>query len=187
MNNLELHYSNPVEFNGVIFQSVVQSKIFIPILPTKADFQLGINVTNQTSIVFCFKYKTYFELSNNFPIMLIAPDGNKIKPSGYNQSILGLVDETYYLVESEETVYFSLESRLYRCLSQLTIAIRYSDQFGFIYFPNLKHGIYKIGLSYIFRPDLPQEFSNENISLGAWSGSVSLPLVEFKLVLPLEK
>lgn len=180
MKHFQLNYSNPVEVNGVIFQSVVQSKIFIPIITTRVPFKLGINVTNKTRTILCFTRDVYPPLSSKNFCELIDGKGNLVKSSIDPVGILRLEGELSYLVPSQETIFLPLENLLYKKIDEVRIDIRYR-QSDFLSFNNLKPGKYKIRLSCKFTDYVPREYIRKKDSLEPWSSLVNLPPVEFEI------
>ncbi|MEL4894004.1 hypothetical protein [Crocosphaera sp. Alani8] len=184
---ISLNRSNPVEINGVRFETEIQSIIKIPILPGRSiPVILGIGVTNKTST--CLYFPRVDSLmfpncidSNN---RIIEGDSDMLRPR--------VKGKPYYLVSLGEREFFSYESFLSRGFFQTPRVMSfcqlqfkfYNEAGGFFYFRNLKSGKYRLQL-FLSYPEiktlasLPPSVQNLAIP---WTGKATLLFVEFQLV-----
>lgn len=185
MTSFESNYSDAVEVNGVSFRTEIQSVIPIPKLPGgKTPVRLGIRAKNNTST------RLYFERVDSirpFPV-LVDPSGNKVDFS-IDMLRLRVKGKPFYSVEPGEEVLFALESVLSRgyikphpawSVFKLQFKI-YSEAGGFMYFCDLKPGIYRLQLSYRNSGQMPIIPSQEQSPGRGWDGAVTLPFVSFRL------
>ncbi|MEC4986267.1 MAG: hypothetical protein SAJ37_09900 [Oscillatoria sp. PMC 1068.18] len=179
MKSFPSNYSDEVEVNGVTFQTEVQSVIPTPKLPFgRIPFKLGIHVTNNTDTYLHFRRIRSIEWSK----ILSDSDGNEIR-SGSDLLRLRVRGQPYYRVLPGESSFFPLAGILLRRIYQLHLKMDI-DAGGFLYFYNLKLGSYQLRLNYQNSglAKLPRKYlSEESSSSTNWSGSVTLPDVEFRL------
>lgn len=90
--------------------------------------KLGLKITNKTANSFCFTRDIYTKLSSDNFCVLIDRDRNVIKSSSHQVNIWRIEPQLSYLVRSQETVFWSLESLFYKKLDRLRIDIRYRQE-----------------------------------------------------------
>jgi len=187
MRSIEPFDSNTVEVDGICFATFMPERV-LKIPKQNGDripLQLGINITNNTSI------PRYFSFLFSFTPEIKTPDG-QIRGSDYSTDrLLKPLVSDFLLAKPSETVTFSLNAKLYwtklsikdRC-ETLVIFIPFRD--GYFMFDFLKPGIYQMRFTYeeysSMVEDTYQRWIEPSILQSLWIGKIATPFVEFRLV-----
>ncbi len=178
--------SNTVEVNGIRFEILMMDRVLtVPANQPGANTPalLGLRIANNTSAPVRFLF-----YSTPIP-ELLSPDGQLLQGGRSSDFIKKPLAVDFPLIKPGESAEILPNTRLYSRKNN-QFALNISDEMGgFWVFEDLKLGTYKIRFKYEnFRRNAIyfERCSDVQTRLeGLWTGEITTPFVEFRLVEPL--
>lgn len=178
-------HNSAIEVDGICFETLMPERVLT--LPEKkrgikTRMQLGIRITNNTPTAVRFSF-----FATIIP-QLVGADGQLHFQEYYRRGTKRPLNSDFPLVIPGENVNFFPYSFLYwRKRDQFVLNIEAGDG-GYWSFNALKMGIYKIQLTYNNKDAMAEiydrETMNTNLIEGIYTGMMSTPKIEFRLVYP---
>ncbi|WP_193195685.1 hypothetical protein [Nostoc sp. MG11] len=178
-------HNNAIEVDGICFETLMPERVLT--LPEKkrgieTRMQLGIRIINNTSTAVRFSF-----FATIIPQLVEA--NNQVCLRGYFSRITKrpLVSDFPLIMPGENLTFFPYTLFFWCKRNQFTLNIDAGDR-GYWSFEALKAGVYQIQLTYNNKDAVAEiyhrETMNTNLIEDIWTGMVSTPQVEFRLVQP---